>query len=259
MRKMNPIIVSMNRTLMEYTRNRMIIVSTLVVPLFFLILLPVTIIDVPEALMPHLKGFITITMITLLIMSATQANLAGFIAADRERGLYDKILSMPVVFWKECIGRIFAVWIFSFVSMILLVLLGIIYGARFDFGLIELIMCLGYFLIIGLAGVGTGLIIASFVKNESVATHMGVALTLVVFFLGGMAIPFSDLPNIIQLFAQIHPVSSANASIVYLLINEDFAGYFPLNIGQIMFTSILSLILFSIGMIIYSNFSCKRR
>ncbi len=249
----------MNRTLKEYTRNRMIIVSTLGVPLFFLILLPVTMIDIPDLLMPQLKGFITLTMITLLIMSATQSNLAGFIAADRERGLYRKILSMPVVLWKEGAGRVLAVWIFSFVSMILLLLLGLIYGAKFDFEIIEIIMCLGFLLLIGLAGVGTGLIIASFVKNESVATHMGVSLTLVIFFLGGMAIPFSDLPNIIQVFAQVHPVSSATASIVYLLINEDFAGYNPVNMGQIMFTSVLSLVLFFIGIILYSKYSCKMK
>lgn len=256
---MNPILVSMNRTLKEYTRNRMIIVSTLAVPLFFLILLPITIIDIPDVLLPQLKGFITLTMITLLIMSATQANLAGFIAADRERGLYRKIMSMPVVLWKECTGRILAVGIFSFVSMILLVLLGLIYGAKFDFEVIEIIMCLGFLLLIGLAGVGTGLIIASFVKNESVATHMGVALTLVIFFLGGMAIPFSDLPNLIQLFAQVHPVSSATASIVYLLIDENFVGYNPLSIGQVILTSLLSSMLFFIGIILYSNYSCRRR
>ncbi|MFX1285699.1 MAG: ABC transporter permease [Promethearchaeota archaeon] len=255
---MNSILVSMNRTLKEYTRNRMIIVSTLGVPLFFLLLIPITIIDIPDLFMPQLKGFVTVTMITLLILSATQANLAGFIAADRERGLYSKILSMPVVLWKECSGRILAVWIFSFISMVFIVICGLIYGAKFEFEITELMMSLGFLLLIGLAGVGTGLIIASFVKNESVATHMGVALTLVIFFLGGMAIPFSDLPNFIQLFAQVHPVSSATASIVYLLIDENLAGYNPLNIGQIILTSLLSISLFFIGIILYSNHSYKK-
>ena len=254
---MNPILVSMNRTLIEYTRNRMIIVSTLGIPLFFLILLPLVMIDTPDVFMPQLKGFITLTMITMLIMSVTQANLAGFIAADRERGLFRKIQSMPVKLWKECTGRIFAVWIFSFVCMILIGLIGLIYGAKFNFKAIEIIMCLGFLLLIGSAGVGTGLIIASFVKNESVVTHMGVALTLIIFFLGGMAIPFSDLPNLVQLFAQIHPISSATASIVYLLINEEFVGYNPLNIGQIIISVLLSFILLFSGVILYLHNTLK--
>ena len=248
---MNPILVSMNRTLKEYTRNRMIIVSTLGIPLFFLILFPFVMIDIPDVFMPQLKGFITLTMITMLIMSVTQANLAGFIAADRERGLFRKIQSMPIKLWKECTGRIFAVWIFSFTCIIFIALIGLIYGAKFNFEVFEMIMCLGFLLLIGLAGVGTGLIIASFVKSESVATHMGVALTLIIFFLGGMAIPFSDLPNLVQLFAQIYPIPSATASIVYLLINEEFAGYNPLNIGQIIISVLLSLILFFSGFFLY--------
>ncbi|MFW9906819.1 MAG: ABC transporter permease [Candidatus Thorarchaeota archaeon] len=254
---MNSILVSMDRTLKEYTRNRMIIVSTLGVPLFFLILLPVVMTDIPDVFMPHLKGFVTLTMITLLIMSVTQANLSGFIAADRERGLFRKIQSMPIKLWKECMGRIFAVWIFSFVCMMLIVLIGLIYGAKFNIEAINIIMCLGFLLLIGLAGVGTGLIIASFVKNESVATHMGVALTLIIFFLGGMAIPFSDLPNLVQLFAQIHPVPSATASIAYLFINEEFVGYNPLNIGQIIISTLLSVILFLSGIILYLHNALK--
>ena len=254
---MNPILVSMNRTLIEYTRNRMIIVSTLVIPLFFLILLPFVMIDTPDVFMPQLKGFITLTMITLLIMSVTQANLAGFIAADRERGLFRKIQSMPITLWKECTGRIFAVWLFSFICMIFIVLIGLIYGAKFNFGIIKMIICLGFFLLIGSAGVGTGLIIASFVKNESVATHMGVGLMLIIFFLGGMAIPFSDLPNLVQLFAQIHPISSATASIAYLLINEEFVGYNPLNIGQIIISVLLSFILLFSGVILYLHNTLK--
>lgn len=256
---MSSILVSMNRTLKEYTRNRMIIVTTLGIPLLFMILLPLTIIDVPDEFEPQLKGFITLTMISLLIMSASQANLAGFIAADRERGLYRKLISMPVTFWKECIGRIFAVWIFSFICMIFLVLSGLLYGAKFDYESIEPILSLGFILLIGLAAVGTGLIIASFTKNESVATHMGVALSLVIFFLGGMAVPFSNLPDAIKLFAKIHPVSSSTASIVYLLIGEEYVGYNPLNAGQIVITIVLSLTLFLMGIIIYSKYCCKRQ
>ncbi len=256
---MNTILVSLNRTLKEYSRNRMIIVTTLVIPLFFLILLPNNIIDVPANFEHQLKGYITLTMISLLIMSASQANLAGFITADRERGLYRKLTSMPVTLWKECLGRILAVWIFSFLCVVFLILVGLIYGAKFDVGGIEIIVSLGFMLLIGLAAIGTGLIIASFIKNESVATHMGVALTLVIFFLGGMAVPYSNLPAQIQLFAQVHPISSATASIVYLLIGEEFTGYNPLNFGQIMITGLLSLAIFLIGVVFYSKYCCNTK
>ncbi len=251
---MNQILASMNKTLKEYARNRTVIISTLGIPLFFMILLPHTLLDIPEAVLPQIKGLITISMISLLIMSACQANLAGFIAADRERGLYRKLLSMPVKLWKETIGRVVAIWFFTFLSILFLIIVGLLYGAKFDILLIELAISLGLIFFIGLTSVGTGLLISSFVKNESAATHLGVGISLIVFFLGGMAVPFSDLPNQIQLFAQIHPISSATAILVYLLIGEEYAGYNPLNPIQVLCTVGLSIIFFLIGIIIFSGY-----
>jgi len=99
---------------------------------------------------------------------------------------------------------------------------------------------------------------SSFVKNESIATHIGVGVSLVIFFLGGMAIPFSDLPESIQLFAKLHPVSSATASIGYLLIGEEMVGYNPFNFLQMIITISLSFLLFIIGKYVYTEYCCKR-
>lgn len=255
---MDQILASLSRTIKEYTRNRLSIISTLGIPLFFMIILPNTILDIPQEFIPQVKGFITITMVSLLIMSAGQANLAGFIAADRNRGLYRKLSSMPVIFWKETLGRVLAVWIFSFVCVIVLVIFGISLGAEFTGKIIDLIAIMGFLILIGLSSVGTGLVIASCVKNESIATHLGVGISLVIFFLGGMAIPFSDLPESIQLFAKLHPVSSATASIIYLLIGKEMAGYNPFYLPQMFNTIILSFILFIVGNFVYTEFCCKR-
>lgn len=252
---MNTILISFNRTIKEYTRDRMIIITTLGVPLFFMILFPMTIFDVPKEYLPQMKGFISLTMATLLIMTASQSNLVGFIVADRERGLYRKIVSLPINLWEECLGRIVAVWIFSFFCLGFLGLISIMNGAFFNFGIFEIIMSLGFLFLIELSTIGTGLIIASFIKSESVATHFGVALSLLIFFLGGMAIPYSNLPQFIQLFAQIHPVSSATASIINILIEAEFFGYNSLHFNQILFTTLLSVIIFLIGILIYSKHS----
>jgi len=255
---MDQILASLNKTIKEYTRNRLSIISTLGIPLFFMIILPNTILDIPDEFIPQIKGFITITMITLLIMSAGQANLAGFVAADRARGLYRKMSSMPVIFWKETLGRVLAVLIFSCFCTLGILLFGISLGAEFHGKMTDLIPIIGFLILIGLSSVGTGLIIASFVKNESIATHIGVGVSLVIFFLGGMAIPFSDLPESIQLFAKLHPVSSATASIGYLLIGEEMVGYNPFNFLQMIITISLSFLLFIIGKYVYTEYCCKR-
>jgi ABC-type multidrug transport system permease subunit len=81
------------------------------IPAVFLTLLPLVLYqDVPAEFISGLKGALTVSMITLLIMSACIGNLAGSIAADAERGLYAKLLSMPVKAWHEGFGRVLSVW-----------------------------------------------------------------------------------------------------------------------------------------------------
>lgn len=250
---MNQILVSMNRTFLEYSRNWSIIISTLGIPLFFMIFLPYTIINIPEEVVEQVKGFMTISMISLLIMSACQSNLAGFIVGDKNRGYYQKILSMPVKLWKESLGRILAVWVFTMISILVLLCIGFLNGGRFDFKLDKVLISIGILLLIGITSMGIGLIIATVISNESAATHFGVALSLIIFFLGGMAIPYSDLPHQIQLIAQLHPISAANAMITSLLIGVEYAGYDPFTVGQILLTISSSMCLFLIGLILYSK------
>jgi ABC-type multidrug transport system permease subunit len=255
----NQVAAVVEKTFKEFSRDKMQIFWTFAVPLFFLIVFPLMFyVDAPKETMSNLKGGLTVTMVTLLIMTAGQSNLPGSIASDKGQGLYLKMASMPIKPWKEAFGRVLAVWIFSSVGAILVLLFGLIYGAKLSCGLIETLESLGFVLITCFASVGIGLTIASFVKGESAATHTGVAITLLTCFVGGMVAPYSSLPALLQTFARIHPICSANASIVFLLEGEDFVGYNPLNTGQICFTMISALLIFIMGFALYSK-RCWRK
>jgi ABC-type multidrug transport system permease subunit len=258
MMNMNPVIAVMEKALKESIRDKMVIFWTFAMPLFFLIMLPVMYGDIPKEIASSLKGGLALTMVTFLVMTAGQADLSGSIASDRERGLYLKMASMPVEPWKEGFGRVLAMWILSLLGAILVLLAGVVYGARFSCGFIVLLEFLGFTLLASLASVGIGLVIASLVKGESAATHTGVAVTLLTYFLGGMAFPYSSLPLPLQVFARIHPISSANASMVFLLEGVSFVGYNPTSTGQTALTVILSIFLFVIGLMLYSK-RCWRK
>ena len=247
--------VVMEKTLKEFMRNKMELIWTFLVPISFLIIIPLMYGDTPIGLMASLKGALTLTMMNFLIAFVGQANLAGSIASDRAKGLYLKMSSMPVNPWKEGIGRILALWIFSFIGTIIVILVGLLYGANFayDFSVILGVLAVGS--IILLMTSGTGLIIASLLKNESAATHTGVAVTLLVYFLGGMAFSYSNLPPFMQIFARIHPLSSMNSMMIYLLEGEAIAGYNPLTLEQIIPNIIIAVLTFIIGLMLYSK-SC---
>jgi ABC-type polysaccharide/polyol phosphate export permease len=70
--------------------------------------------------------------------------------------------------------------------------------------------------------------------------------------------PYSSLPELLRDFAKIYPVSSANSSITYLLVGENYAGYIPLTTSQTTLTIVISFLLFVAGLIFYSRF-CWRK
>jgi len=247
------------KNIKELLRDKIVLFFTFALPIFFLFMLPIVLIDIPKEMIPTLKGSLSLTMITFLIMVAGQADLSGSIASDRERGLYLKIASMPIKPWKEGIGRIFGIWIFSLIGSILLLLIGVFYGAKFNGSFIIVLECIGLVLLIALAATGIGLIVAALVKGESAATHTGVAITVLTAFLGGMFVPYFMLPSFLQSFARVHPISSANALMVSLLGGEEFIGYNPLSIPQISLTIALSCLLFMLGLILYSKFCWRQK
>ena len=259
MMEMNVVLAVTGKSLKEFLRERTVVFWTYAVPLFFLIVLPVMYSSVPGDVVSSLKGGLTLTMITFLVMTAGQSNLPGSIATDGERGLYMKMTSMPVNPWLEGLGRTLAILTISVLGALLMLVSGFIYGARFDYGLTEALLTLGFSFLTVVASAGVGLIIAALVKGESAATHTGVALTLITYFLGGMALPYPQLPVMLQAFARLHPITSANASMVFLLVGEEYIGYNPLSAVQTFSTIILSIAIFVVGMIAYSRFCWRRR
>jgi hypothetical protein len=77
--------------------------------------------------------------------------------------------------------------------------------------------------------------------------------------ISGVMAPYSSLPLVLQHFAKIYPVSSANSSITYLLEGEGYAGYTPLTASQTTLTIVISFILFVAGLITYSRFCWRKK
>ena len=86
----------------------------------------------------------------------------------------------------------------------------------------------------------------------------GVGLTVVSAAISGVMTPYAYLPPVLQQFARVYPISSANSSITYLLVGKDYAGYNPLSMSQITLTILISLSVFAVGLVTYSKF-CWRK
>jgi ABC-2 type transport system permease protein len=241
-----------------FLRDKAIIGSSVVIPIFFLIVLPVVMFQsVPIEFLPALRGFLVIAMVTLLIMSTAVSNLPGSIAADRGNDLYSKLSSMPVSPYYECLGRILTVFVFSGLGSMVVLGLGLFLGAELAVGVLDLLPIVGIASVLVLFTAGLGLIIASVVKSESAAAHVGVAIVLVNYFIG-IAFPYSELPDLLKPVVHVNPISIANNMIATIALGEGFVGYNPFSYmdATLLFTVTGSLLI--IGLRMYAG-RCWRR
>ncbi|NHI84105.1 MAG: hypothetical protein EAX81_07365 [Candidatus Thorarchaeota archaeon] len=258
MNRLNQSIASMSRSMKIFLRDKAIFGSSVFIPMFFLLLLPFVMFqDVPVEIMPSLKAYTVIAMVVLLISSVGVSNLAGSIAGDRDHGLYSKLSSMPVSPWFESIGRILTVIRFSFLGSTAIIVVGVLYGAQFTITVVDLLWAIGIASFIAIAAAGIGLIVGSFVKTESAAAHVGVAIVLVNYFIGA-AIPYAELPDLLKPIARISPFSSGNNMIATRFLGAEFIGYNPWSLLDLGLLLTLSVALFITGLVVYCRFCWKR-
>jgi len=248
-----------NKTIKEFLRQKTVLFWTIGWPIIWVLIGSFSFTgDAPAETVAYTRGAISISMMVFGLMTAGMANLPGNIAQDRERGLLTKVMSMPVSPWRDFTGRILALLAFSVLSAVLVIAVGFVCGARFFFTGIDFMESLAFILLIFLASTGIGMLIGTFVKNVHGAIMSGVGLTVVSAALSGVMTPYAYLPSVLQNFARIYPIASANSAITYLLVGKDYAGYNPLSVSQTVPTAFLALLLFIIGLIAYSRFCWKK-
>lgn len=249
---------SFKRSMRIFLRDKAIIGSSIMMPVFFLIVLPVVFFQhVPMEFMPALRGFLVIAMVTLLIMATAISNLPGSIAADRDHDLYSKLSSMPVNPVYECLGRIVTVFVFSAIGSLVVIVLGLTMGAELIVTSFDLLLIIGLASVIILCSAGVGLLLASVVKSESAAAHVGVAIVMLIYFIG-IAFPYSDLPELLRPFVHVNPICLGSNMIAVLTVGEELVGYNPFNFIDVTVMLLLTGLVFVIGLYIYSRY-CWRR
>jgi len=250
---------TLNKTIKEFLRQKTVLFWTVAWPIIWVLIGSFSFTgNVPDEMIPYVRGSITISMMSFALMTAGMANLPGNIAEDRERGLLSKLMSMPVRPWRDSMGRILALLAFSSLAAVMVILVGFVCGARFSYTMTGVGQSIGFLLLTSFASAGLGMLIGTFIKHVHGAIMTGVGISVVTASISGVMAPYSSLPELLQNFSRIYPISSVNSSITYLLVGEEYAGYPPLTMSQTTLTTIISIVLFAAGLIAYSRF-CWRK
>jgi ABC-type multidrug transport system permease subunit len=164
---------------------------------------------------------------------------------------------MPIKPYKDFIGRISAVITLSLLAAALVIVIGIALGARFTGAGVEILQAIGFIFLVICASAGVGLIAGTLIKNLQGAIMTGVGFAVVTSAISGLYAPYEVLPVPLQIFSRVYPISSAQASIVYLLSGPDMVAYNPLTSGQITLTIALSFALLVVGTVLYTRLGWK--
>jgi ABC-2 type transport system permease protein len=206
--------------------------------------------QVPPEFAAMARGQSTISMVTFSLMVCGMTSLPANISEDRQRGLFQKLKTMPVQPWKEAIGKILAILIFGLASAVIIIIVGLLLGGRFNITFIALLKSLGFLFLGTLASAGVGLIVGSLIKNIQGAIMTGVGIAVVTSAISGVFFQYSMLPSVLQKFSRIWPMSSANSVIINYLIGD--IGYNPLSAVNLSLTIVTSLLFFTVGVVLYT-------
>ncbi len=255
---MRQISAAYNKAVKELLREKAALFWTIAWPIIWVLIGSFSFTgSAPQEVIPYIKGTIAISMMVFALMIAGMSNLPASIAGDRANGLLSKLISMPIKPYKDFIGRISAVITLSLLAAALVIVVGIAVGARFTGAGVEILQAIGFVLLVICASAGVGLIAGTLIKNLQGAIMTGVGIAVITAAISGLMAPYEFLPVPLQTFARIYPISSAQASIVYLLAGPDMVAYNPLTSGQVTLTIALSFALLLVGTVLYSRLGWK--
>ena len=255
---MRQISAAYNKAVKELLREKAALFWTIAWPIIWVIIGSFSFTgSAPREVIPYIKGSITISMMVFALMIAGMSNLPASIAGDRANGLLAKLMSMPVKPYKDFVGRISAVITLSLLAAALVIVIGIAVGARFTGAGVEIAQAIGFVFLVICASAGVGLMAGTLIKNLQGAIMTGVGVAVITSAISGLFAPYEFLPVPLQMFSRIYPISSAQASIVYLLAGPDMVAYNPLTSGQVALTIALSLTLLLAGTVLYSRLGWK--
>jgi ABC-2 type transport system permease protein len=190
-----------------FWRNPASVFFTVLLPIIFLLIFA-TIFGNDE--IEELGGIQTTTyyvpaIITLAIVSATMQSLAISLTVDRENGILKRGRGTPLPNWAFFAGRIGNAVVISVLMLVLVVTLGrFIYDVEVPWDKLPAVLVT---LLVGAAAFSSlGIALTAAIPSEDAAAPISNVAVLPLYFLSGVFIPESEIPDGVLRFADLFPI-----------------------------------------------------
>jgi len=198
--------------LLIFRRNPAATFFTVILPLIFLVIF--TSIFGNEEL-PNGAKVATVYVpgiLTLAIASATAVNLAITMTTRRERGVLKRIRSTPIPPWVFILSQMLAGALISAVMTVIISAIGrVLYGVQLQW---ETLPNLVISLVLGaMAFAALGLAMTSIISSEDAAPAVTNAIMLPLYFISGVFVPDTQVPDWVSTVGNLFPVAHLNQAL----------------------------------------------
>ena len=189
-----------------FWRNPASVFFTVLLPVMFLLIFA-TIFgnDTIESLGVKTTTYYVPAIITLAVVSATMQSLAISLTVDREQGLLKRTRGTPLPPWVFIAGRVGNSIVVSVLSLAVVATIGrILYGVEIPFERLPAVIVT---LLVGAASFSClGFALTAAIPSEDAAAPISNAALLPLYFLSGIFIPETEIPEGVLQFADLFPI-----------------------------------------------------
>lgn len=241
---MDIIIALWFRNIKIFTRNRVQLVFTIIVPFFFLYVFSSIFKNdnIPNPVNYMLAGIVITTVFQTALTIATST------IEDIVSGFMKEVLVSPVKRIQIAIGQLLSAATIATLQGIIILFIGYFIGLKFT-SLVTPFAVVAFMIVVGIVFAGLGLFIAALVKNSQTFQIVTTAITMPLTFLCGAYIPLSLLPKILRNFAYINPMTYTTAFFRTIILEKTalttdqlVAAQLAFKIGNFTITPLISLI-----------------
>ena len=214
---MRGIVAILGRNLLNFTRDRMRFVFTLIMSAFFLFVfsfgMKSSMAGIRQPMNYLISGVIIMTVFQQTLNNSTE------ILNDIASGFMKEILVAPVPRWQISIGQILSASIIGVVQGLIVLVASLFLGLKLDIG--HFLEMVGIMAVTGLTFGSIGLFLATVAKGSTAFQIMTAVLVMPLTFLSGAYIPTTIMPGFLRPVTYINPLTYVTSIFRYIAMKME--------------------------------------
>ncbi|MBU3157119.1 ABC transporter permease [Clostridium estertheticum] len=251
------------RNVKIFTRNRVQLVFTIIMPFFFLYVFSA--IFKNDTIQNPVNYMLAGIVITTVFQ--TSLTIATSTIEDIVSGFMKEVLVSPVKRIQIAAGQLLSAATIATMQGIIILFIGYFIGLKFT-SIVTPFAVIAVMIVVGLVFSGLGLFLATLVKDSQTFQIVVTAITMPLTFLCGAYIPLSLLPKVLQYVAYINPMTYTTAFFRTIILektslttNQLIAEQLAFKIGNFVITPVISMVIvliFGLIFLLLSTFVFSR-